>query len=168
MDHSPWKPSLKPSLVRIFWTDYLAFFFSLVPVSAWVIYFAWIPDWKGDGSVIPPRAAPFYMILAIVATLTSLAVFAWRLWLIYSVFKHGANVKGKITSVFIKRDRGRVEYTYIFDRKEYQTGVEIHRNERTKALKEGEHVDLLVDCSNPKRAFIRHLYTAEERDQTLN
>jgi hypothetical protein len=51
-----------------------------------------------------------------------------------------------------------VEYTYIYASQEFKSGVEIHRTKQTKALKTGDRVILMVDRSNPKRAFIRDLY----------
>jgi hypothetical protein len=102
--------------------------------------------------------APFYLTLAIVATMTGLGILAWRIGLLWRVFRCGTQVRGRISSVYLRRDRGRVEYTYIYASQEFKSGAEIHRTKQTKALKKGDRVILIVDRSNPKRAFIRDLY----------
>lgn len=146
------------SLARIFWTDYPAFISLLVPIVSLIVILAWIPDWRGQGSVISAEARPCYLSFAVIASAGGLLALAGRLLLFYRIFRSGALVKGKISKVEIKRDRGRVEYAYIFDHQEYLSGAAIHRNAQTKKLKSGDHVSLLVDPSNPRRAFICDLY----------
>lgn len=147
------------SLSRILWTDYPAFYASLVPVVAWIVYLAWTPDWRGNGPVITNEAKPFFLSLAFIATAGGFSVLIMRLWIFYKTFRNGAEVKGKISRVELKRDHGRVEYVYIFNHEEFFSGTEVHRNAQTRALKPGEHVTLMVDISKPSRAFIRDLYS---------
>jgi hypothetical protein len=146
------------SILRILWTDYPAFYASLVPLVAWIVYLAWTPDWRGNGPMITPGARPFFLIMAILATCGSLSVLVWRVRLLVKTFRYGAQVRGKISKVELKRDHGRVEYTYIFDHQEYFSGTDVHRNARTKVLRVGDQVMLVVDRQKPSRAFIRHLY----------
>jgi hypothetical protein len=87
-----------------------------------------------------------------------MGVLAWRVGLLWRAFRNGTQVRGKILSVYLRRDRGRVEYTYIFDNQEFKSGAAVHRTKQTKALKQGDRVILMVDRANPKRAFIRDLY----------
>lgn len=149
------------SLRRILWTDYTAFYTALVPIVAWIVYFAWTPDWTGKGAVIKPEAQPVFLALAILATLVSLVILAARFQLLFKIFREGIEVKGKITRSELRRDRGRVEYVYIYEHKEYFSSANVHRNLQTKALKSGEHVVLMVDRQKPSRAFIRDLYTRQ-------
>jgi hypothetical protein len=155
---SPEHSSRRPSLRRIIWTDYPAFYASLVPVVSWIVLMAWLPDWRGDGPVISPGARPFFLTLAVIATIAGLSVLVWRVWLVFKLFSKGSQVRGKICSVEIRRDRGWVEFVYIFDHKEYTSRIEVHRNAQTKGLKAGDLVVLVVDRANPQRAFIRDLY----------
>ena len=148
----------KPALRRIIWTDYPAFYASLVPVVSWIVLLAWLPDWRGDGPVISPEARPLFLTLAAIATVAGLGVLIWRVCLVHKLFCKGVQVRGKISSVEIRRDRGWVDFFYIFDHKEYTSRIEVHRNAQTKGLKAGDLVVLVVDRSNPKRAFIRDLY----------
>lgn len=134
-----------PSVVQIIWTDYFAFITALLPVTIWVVV---LIIWK----------TAFFIKLGAVGTLIVLGLLFWRLWIFRKVFREGKSVLGRISSAYLNRDRGRVEYTYSYHGKFYQSGVSIHRNSHTKALKVGEGVILVVDPRNPRRAFIRSLY----------
>jgi Protein of unknown function (DUF3592) len=147
------------SLKQILWTDYPAFYASLVPLAAWIVYLAWAPDWRGDGPIIRPEARSFFLTLVILASVGGLIVLAYRLWLISSTFRKGVQLRGKISKIELRRDHGRIEYVYIFDQKEYFSSTSVHRNAKTKELKAGTPVTLVVDQSKPSRAFIRDLYT---------
>ncbi len=152
------KPSPPPSLKRIIWTDYPSFYALVLSVVLWIVYAAWTPDWRGSGSMIRPDMAPFFLYANIGVTLVSLAIIIRRILILRRVFRDGAQVRGRISSVVMRRDKGRVEYAYFYEQKEYVTGVDIHRNRQTLALKAGERVTLLVDPIKPARAFIRDLY----------
>lgn len=147
------------SLTRILWTDYPSFYASLVPLVAWIIYFAWFPDWNSQGPVIKPEAKSVFLTLIILSTLGGLSVLAYRLWLFLKVFRQGIQVRGKITHFELRRDHGRVNYAYIYDQQEYLSSAIVHRTSQTKELRIGEHVMLVVDHSKPSRAFICDLYT---------
>lgn len=149
------------SLKQLVWTDYPAFYAFLIPLVSWIIILAWAPDWRGDGPIIKPEARPIFLGLAFLATIISLGVLALRIRLFFRVFRDGKQVHGKILQVEIRRDHGRVEYTYIYNHKEYFSRAEVHRNAETKALKNGDQVLLLVDPNKPSRAFIRDLYVQE-------
>jgi hypothetical protein len=41
----------------------------------------------------------------------------------------------------------------------YQNGNAIMKNQKTQAFRNGDEIELIVDRSNPKRAFIKQLYT---------
>jgi len=134
-----------PSLIQIIWTDYSAFILALLPVCIWVVVlFIW--------------RAQVYIKIGGLGTLIALGLLTWRVLLFRKVFREGKSVLGRISSAYLIRDRGRVEYTYSYQGKFYQSGVSIHRNNRTKALKDGEGVILVVDSRKPGRAFIRGLY----------
>jgi hypothetical protein len=159
MDHfSPEHAPRKPSLRRRSWTDYPAFYASQIPVVSWIVLLAWLPDWRGDGPIISLTARPYFLVLAALATIGGLIVLLWRIWLVFKLFGKGIQIRGKISSVEIRRDHGWVEICYIFDHKEYTSRTEVHRNAQTKSLKAGDLVVLVVNRSNPRQAFIRDLY----------
>lgn len=151
----------KPSVRQIIWSDYPSFYAAFVPLVAWIVYLAWAPNWRGTGPVLTEGAQPIYLAITALATMGGAGVLVYRLWLFYRLFRSGETVRGKISSVQLRRDRGRVEYSYIYNHKEFNSGAQVHRNARTKALKSGELVNLIVDPAHPQRAFILHLYTDE-------
>ncbi len=134
-----------PSIIQIIWTDYFAFISALLPVCIWALVFS---IWKDQ----------VYIKIGVLGTLIVFGLLTWRVLLFRKVFREGKSVLGRVSSAYVIRDRGRVEYTYSYQGKFYKSGVSIHRNSRTKALKEGEGVILVVDQRNPGRAFIRSLY----------
>jgi len=140
------------------WTDYTAFLAVIFPIVIWIVYLAWVPDWRGDGPIIPAWMVPYILVFSLLVTLGGILILAWRVLLINTIFRDGSVVSGRIEAVSLKRDRGRLEYTYIFKNKTYQSGVSIHRNAQTKELRAGEKIILLVDPKKPIRAFMRDLY----------
>jgi hypothetical protein len=150
------------SLTRLLWTDYPSFYASLIPLVAWIVYLAWAPDWRGLGPVLKPGAQPVFLGTAIIATLISLVVLVIRIRLFIRIFREGMQVHGKIMQAELRRDRGKVEYTYIYDHQEFFSRADIHRNGATKALQTGDQVTLLVDPKKPTRAFIRDLYIQDQ------
>ena len=152
------KDSAIPSFVSILWTDYAAFFNTAVIVAVWVIYIAWVPKWTERGPVIPPWMAPYVLYFDIFITLVSLAIITWRVILFRHIFRNGEKVPGKILTFSMRRDRGRVEYTYLYKGGEYQCKATIHRTALTRNLTAGERVTLVVDRKNPQRAYIHHIY----------
>ena len=147
-----------PSIPRIVWTDYTAFFMALSPVVVWIVYLAWVPQWRQSDPIIPTQGAWFFLYFAVVVTLIGLAVLAWRVRLFKTVFQEGLEIHGRISSFSMARDRGQVKYTYACQGKRYESGVTLHRTKQTRKLKVGDRVVLVVDRSNPGRAFIRDLY----------
>jgi hypothetical protein len=85
-------------------------------------------------------------------------VLVYRILLLYSVFRRGEQARGRITSIDIRRDRGSVEYVFLYKGEQRRARASIHRTRQTLALKKGERVILMVDPSRPERAFIRDLY----------
>ena len=148
----------RPSLLKIIWTDYPAFISTSAMVVAWIVILAWVPAWRSDGPIVSPGAAPVFLSVAALITLVGMGVLLWRFQTLWAAFFSGAQVRGKITSVEMRRDRGRVKYTYIFNHEEYQSSAPIHRNKQTLALKTGSPVILMIDTKKPWRAFIRDLY----------
>lgn len=152
------KNNQQPSPGQIIWTDYTAFLLSILPLVAWVVYLAWAPDWRGDGPLLSPAVAPVFLVIAIITTILGVGVVAWRIFYLRSIFRRGSQARGRISSFSMRRDRGRVQYAYFYDHKEYISGTSVHRNKQTLKIKQGDRVILMVDQANPKRAFIRDLY----------
>jgi len=155
------KKGKRLSLKRLLWTDYPAFFASLVPLVSWIVYLSWAPAWRDTGPIIKPEARPIFLGVAIIATVLCSIIIASRIYLFNRVFRDGKQVHGKIIQAEIRRDHGRVEYTYIYNHQEFFSKVDLHRNAQTKALSKGDQVTLMVDPKKPSRAFICDLYLEE-------
>jgi len=78
--------------------------------------------------------------------------------MISSVFGNGIETSGTIQKIYFFRGRGRVEYVYSFQGQKYMSGNAINRTKTTRALSDGQHITLLVDPNNPKRAFVKEIY----------
>ncbi len=152
------KDSDVPHFINIIWTDYTSFFQTVITVVVWIVYIAWVPKWTDRGPMISPWMAPYVLNFSILITLAGMAIVTSRVILLRRVFRNGVQVQGKILAFSLRRDRGRVEYVYIFNGNEYQSGANVHRTSLTKNLQVGERVTLIVDSSQPKRAYIRHIY----------
>ncbi len=92
-------------------------------------------------------------------TLASAGVLIWRIVLFRGIFTENQETQAKISQVSFFRDRGRVDFVYTYQGQRYISGIPIMKTRRTKALRVGEDVIVLVDPSCPKRAIIRKLYS---------
>jgi hypothetical protein len=84
--------------------------------------------------------------------------FLWRYRSISSVFEDGMETQGTITAISFFRGRGRVNYVYSFQGQKYSSGNTINKTKYTKGLEVGKQVAILVDQSDPKRAFVKQIY----------
>ena len=155
---APDKTDLSPSIRTILWTDYNAFLAVIIPIAAWLITLAWIPDWRGEGPVIPGFLLPYVFIFDLSFTAICLAALAWRIRTLFSIYRSGSIIPGKIDSIDMKRDHAIVEFAYSLESDRYTARALVHRSQKLKALKAGERVVLLVDRLHPRRAILRDLY----------
>jgi hypothetical protein len=108
-----------------------------------------------------PAVAPYYLGFCLLVSAISLGMLVYRVLLLRRVFLRGDQVHGRITKIDIRRDRGKVEYVFLYKGTQHRTGAGIHRTKQTLALKKNAWVILMVDPSNPAKAFIRDLYIEE-------
>jgi hypothetical protein len=153
------EPVSLPSMRGILWTDYGAFISAVLLIMIWVVYLAWVPSWRADGPIVSPFLAPYYLVLCLLVSVVCLGILGYRVLLLRRVFRLGEQVRGRITSIEMQRDRGRVEYVFRLKGEERRARAFIHRTKQTLAIKNGDRVILLVDPSRPERAFIRDLYS---------
>ena len=154
-------PPPSPSLKQILWTDYAAFINAVLLVMIWAVFIAWVPAWRASGPIMSPAVAPYYLAFCLLVSVISLTMLVYRVLLLRKIFLQGDQVRGRITKIDIRRDRGKVEYKYIYQGEERRAGAGIHRTKQTLALKKNTWVTLMVDPSNPKNAFIRDIYIEE-------
>jgi len=107
---------------------------------------------------IPPFDITFPAI-SLAVTVISLIVLTWRIRQVFALLSDGLEMSATISNVSFFRDRGRVDYIYNYQGQKYASGNAIHKVKLTKNLKIGDEVIVVVDRNNPKRAYIRDLYT---------
>jgi hypothetical protein len=139
-----------PSLFRVISTDYPSYLSVLFPVvfGAFTMYFFATEN----------TASQLFLLLTIGATVIGVPTLIQRYRAISSVLANGTETKGVVNSVGFFRGRGRVEYSYTFQGEKHTTSNAINRNGRTRKLRVGQPVKVLVDPENPKRAFIQEIY----------
>jgi hypothetical protein len=145
-----------PSLKKILTVDYAAFVSWLFPVVMWAmgLFFLFTMDLSQQSLL------RLFIVIALI-TLAGLGLVFWRVQVIKAIFEDGIEIAGTLRSVVFFRDRGRVEYVYTYLDQKYASGNAILKTSRTKRLQPGMQIVLLVDRSQPRRAFIRDLYLEE-------
>ena len=139
-----------PSLPRVISTDYPSFLSVLFPIvfGGFSLYFFFTGN----------DALRLFLPLAIGAALVGVPVLVQRYGTISSVFENGTEAKGVVTGLSFFRGRGRVQYSYTFQGEKQTSDNAINKNGRTRKLRVGQTVTVLVDRNNPKQAFIREIY----------
>jgi hypothetical protein len=141
----------RPSLFRIARTDYLASLTVLAPVVVW-----------GMAVIFPllgQTDAAFYVSLASAVTVVALPVLLWRTSVVSNTLTNGIDVAGVISSAGFFRGRGRISYIYSYQGEKLQSSNAVQQNKQASALTVGSSVTVVLDPNNPKRAFIRDIYT---------
>lgn len=142
--------SPSPSLFRVISTDYPSYLSVLFPVifGIFSLYFFFTGN----------DALQLFLPLAIGATVIGVPVLVQRFRAISSVFADGQQTQGVVTGISFFRGRGRVEYSYTFQGEKQMSGNAINRNSRTRKLRVGNKITVMVDRNDPRRAFIREIY----------
>jgi hypothetical protein len=68
--------------------------------------------------------------------------------------KNGIETEAEIVYVSYYKDRGRIEYIYKIDNKEFKCGNGAHISKTTKEYAERDKIIILVDPKNKKKAVI--------------
>lgn len=157
-------PVQTPSFFQILKNDALSFIGIILPVVMWGIYiavtfFGVSFTSKRSGTVVEnSNGNPALLIAPIVITVLGAAFIFWRINSITKIFDSGERVMGKITDISFFKDRGRIEFSYNYQRQNFQSGSSIMKNSKTTGYRSGDEVILVVDSSNPSRVFIQDLY----------
>lgn len=159
----------KISIHRVLTVDYCSFLCLVVPVvfAGLFLFLYAIAHFVPFGRITPDSVfVEICRYQSIAAILLAIPILVWRLRIFTRVFGGGENVSALITNVVLHRDRGWVNYTYLFKGQKYQSGNAVHRTRRVNMLLPGHETVLVVDSANPKRAFIKDLYVANDRSST--
>jgi hypothetical protein len=153
----------KASIWRIIQSDYVALIgtaWPLVFLALYLVvtYLGYMPG-LGGRAPIQGGNANSLLTLAILGWLIGPPLVFWRVRVIQKVFEKGQEVQGQITAVSFFRDRGRVEFSFIFEGQTYKLGCAIMKTKQTSAFKPGLSLVLLINPQKPgKQALIRDLY----------
>jgi hypothetical protein len=143
------------SIMQVFWQDALAFISVIFVPIIWAVFL--FTAYRDGGSGMTPNL----ILIGVGITLLSVGVFMWRVMVFRKLFADNQVAQANITEVSFYRDRGLANFVFTYNGQKYITGSGLMKTKRTKALRVGEAVTVLVDRDNPKRAVIRKLYTRE-------
>ena len=141
-----------PSLLKILKIDYLAFLGLWFPIIIWAIYIVLLLLNKTN-----PSDTGLLIAYAVI-TVLGILVLGWRIQLYYSVFDDGIEAMATISNISFFRDRGRIDYAYLFQGQKFMSGNAVMKTKETRSIQIGDQVVLVVDRNHPKRAFIRDLF----------
>ncbi len=141
-----------PTFWRILDTDYLSTFCATTIGTLWGIFLLFkIFNWSF-------RDEQFYLILAGAVTLVALGLVLWRFLRIRQIFEGGQEVRGKVVKSSFYRDRGQVVVEYGIKKDKLRSVNHLHTNRRTRKIKEGDWVVLLVNPDRPKDTAVKEAY----------
>ncbi len=146
-----------PTFWRILDTDYIATFSFVSLVTVWVLYVLFkILSWNF-------RDERFYLIFSAGVTAAALGLIAWRFFSVRRIFQQGEEVRARVTKSDFYRDRGQVvvEFTLRGEKDKRRSVSHLHTNRRTKAIKPGDWVTLLVNPARPRQTAIKNAYLDE-------
>ncbi|MFZ5376572.1 MAG: DUF3592 domain-containing protein [Patescibacteria group bacterium] len=153
---------MQTTFKKVFLADYAVMVSTLTPLIAGVVFIdsvtlrilPGILSRNGNESINPW----FFSGLFIISLLIFLPLLAIRIKQIKDILKNGKIINAKVTFINLYNDRGRIEYRYNFDGKEFITGNALHRNKYVESLKVGDAIKIVVSGDNPKKALIKSLF----------
>jgi hypothetical protein len=146
----------QPSPYQIILNDAEAFRAAVYPVVFWLIALLIVlPTGRGVGG---SGLALSLILLAGLATVIGLPMLMLRVNRVRGVFEVGQEVEGVIVQADFLRERGWLDFTYVYQGKPFKGRVEVMNNDRTRQFEAGKPVVLMVDPQNPRQAFVRDLY----------
>jgi len=123
--------------------------------------------------LFPPASGAFYLFLSLTeenpvditvsiffaaGSVIALIVLLWRIQLFNTIFSDGMTANATISKVWFFRDRGRINYSYTYLGQNYSSGNVVMKIKKTRQIKVGDQVVVMVNRNKPKQAFIRDLY----------
>jgi|SRR6185369_4606280 len=155
------KPTtVRPTAFQILKTDYLAFLAILFPVIGAVLYTAtgvFGLHLIRHGTDVTD--APLFLRMTLVSTAIGVPLLLWRVTSMQRLFTRAVEVPGTILSANFFRGRGRIEFSYFVQGEEYKGGIAVHENVAVLRLVSRDEVTVVVDPQNPRKAFLRDLFS---------
>jgi hypothetical protein len=155
-----------PTLSQTLKNDYVSLIVSIIPPIVFgitVIAPALGISFRSRRSVVVGAVSGGFDALgfgiALIVTVSAYLYLFKRVNSIKNIFKTGDQIIGKITDISFFKDRGRIEYTYSYQRQTFQSGTAIMKNSKTESFLTGQELLLVVDSANPNKVLIQDLYT---------
>lgn len=137
---------MKFNLKKSIWNDYILMILILFPVifSGFLIFFLIIEE------------RDVWLLSTFVILITSFLILLYVRIRYIKSFLEGVTLQGVILGVGFFKDRGRIEYMYVYDQKNHKHGQAIMKNKYTTQLKQGQAIYVLKKKINHK-TIIRDL-----------
>jgi hypothetical protein len=142
---------MKPSIRAIIWNDFPALASAIGIAMVWVLYFGF-PLLKGI------EREGYLLLIPGIATPLLFLVLAWRIQRIKAIFAKGVEARGNITAIRLVKDRGRLEFAYVYGENSFHAWLPVHKTKRVLGFQVGQPVVVLIDAANPNSAIVKELF----------
>jgi hypothetical protein len=99
-------------------------------------------------------------VIAVVVTVVLFYLLSRRISRIKRILADGSRTKARVLQIGFVKDRGRIEFEYTHNGRQYRTGVAVMKNKQTTAISQGDEIEVAVDPDDPRNAFVLQLYCA--------
>ncbi|NMB54565.1 MAG: DUF3592 domain-containing protein [Leptolinea sp.] len=140
----------RPSFIRTGLNDYVTYVCLVFPAICCVVILA--------NFVFTSAGTMLLLFVLVLTSLITTLIAGIRFISILKIFHDNQEVMGVISRIDFYRDRGRVEFVYIYQGAKFTSGLSIMKNRRTAGYQPGDEVFVLVDRNNPRKALIKDLY----------
>ncbi len=152
------------STLKVIKNDLGAFLLTIVGpvfliISGYAAVTGGIPQFRrrGGGSVDPETATALFAASALLTVILFLLLF-WRISRLKRILRTGPRAKALVTGIGFVKDRGRIEFRYVHDGRQHDTGCAIMKNATTQALTKGTQIEVAIDPAKPGKALIIELF----------
>ena len=143
---------MKPLIIKIVWNDWPALF-AVVSLPILVILYFIHPF-----VLSKPETKGFIQVFLLILSIPVFALLFWRIGRVKSLFRTNVTVPGIIEDLFIVKDRGRLEFSYVIGSKKINSWAPVHETKHVISMSSGMEVNVLYDPKKPSRAIIRELF----------
>ncbi len=142
----------KIDILLVLKRDYLASLFLLSPPALWGAVFIRNVGGHEIGA---------YLIAAAVGTVLLAGAGMLRIGTIMWLADTGVPVQASISQVIVRRNKGRIEFSYPYAGERHEASVAFRSRDPMKDIPRGMNVTALVDPNKPKRTIVPTLFQHE-------
>ena len=132
--------------------DYLTSLFLLSPLALWAAVFI-----RNVGG----HDIRNYLIAAIAGSVLLVGIGLLRLGTIMSLAESGVEVTASINQIIMRRNKGRIEFTYVYNGEREEASMAFRSREPLKDVQRGTNLPALVDPNKPRRAMLPAVFQEE-------